>query len=351
MKRIILLLALFFRPALDIGETIGNVGGMLTGAMGLGGASGNPTPNYWTPGASQEMDEKWYRAMQAIEKSIDRNTGMVDPIILDSFSKMLGIDLGGLVQAGFAQGNQYGGLAERAGQYGGQMQQQAGASFGRGQDIWNTARDPQNQLHDYIKNQVSQDVRGADSARGIAMGGVSAGNEVDAQRKFEMDWQNQQLGRQVTGGQGANAAGQMGGQQMGASMGYYGMQPQFTGASAQAPVAGQQMAYGMPMDYASQFTQAQGQNVIDPYSRIQQNIQPYLGMAAQMGPTKFGQQSGAYGQGFGMAQGGMGDIFTGMSQMPWGQFGGSMPFFGGGGGAAAIGANAADALPAMMTMA
>jgi hypothetical protein len=281
VTRITAIVLEFLRPA---GVDLASMGAGLTGGiLGMGNAEGLPNYSGFQPGAAIEMDEKWYRAMQAIERATDRNTGMVDPVLLESFSNMLGIDLNGLVSAGGIAGQQYAGLGQMAGGAGAQMQDQAQGAFGRGQDIWNTARDPQNQLHDYMRQQTVEGSRAADSARGLAMSPYSAGHESDATRRFEMDWQNQQLGRQMAGGQAANQAGGFGAGALGASMGYYGMQPEFTQMSAQAPIAGQEAAYGRPMDYASQFTAAQGQNVIGPQMQMQQQINPYLGLAGQTG--------------------------------------------------------------------
>jgi hypothetical protein len=99
------------------------------------------------------------------------------------------------------------------------------------------------------------------------MGGVSSGNESTALRNFNMDWQNQQLAREMAGAQSA-------GGQYGAAMGYGAMQPQFTQAAAQAPIAGQQAMAQWPAMAA----QGYAQNIMgsDPYSNIMQQIDPYM---------------------------------------------------------------------------
>jgi len=275
----LLALLAFFRPAgLDFAD------------MGAGIFSGiadqyaaHTLPGFRTPVAAsgQAADAAWLQAMNAIQSATDRNTGMVDPVLLDSYSKMLGIDLSGIVQAGQTMGAQYGGLADTAGQFGGTMAGEAAGAFGRGNDIWNTARDPQNQLHDFLLQQTVDASRGGDSARGLAMSPYSAGLEQDATRKFEMDWQNQQLNRQIAGGGAANAAGTLGANDLSGAMGYYGMQPGYTGQSAMAPVAAQQYAYGAPIDYSNMFTGAMNTSVIGPQANLQNQINPYLGLAAQ----------------------------------------------------------------------
>ncbi len=270
------LIVLFFRPALDF-ASMG--AGIMSGISDQYAAHTLPSYRTQVGGAGGQADAAWFTAMQAIQSATDRNTGMVDPVILDSYSKMLGIDLSGIVSAGGQAGQQYGGLSDTAGQFGGMMQGQGTDAFGRGADLWNTASDPQNQLHDYMRGQTVDNARAADSARGIAMSPYSAGNEADATRQFEMDWQNQQLQRQLAGSQGANQAGVLGGADINASMGYYGQQPGFTMQGAMAPVQAQEFAYGQPMNYATAFSGAEASNIYGPQMGLQNQISPYLGLA------------------------------------------------------------------------
>jgi hypothetical protein len=79
-----------------------------------------------------------------------------------------------------------------------------------GQNTYNTSLDPQNALYAQTAQRTQDQARAADSARGIGMGGVSAGNENDAMRKFNIDWQNNQLNRQAQGVQSFAQAGNVG---------------------------------------------------------------------------------------------------------------------------------------------
>lgn len=271
------ILRLFFRPA---GLDFADMGaGVFSGIANQYAAHTLPQYRTQVGGYGLTADAMWAQAMAAIQSATDRNTGMVDPVILDSYSKMLGIDLTGILQAGQAAGDQYGSLAGTAGNFGGAA---AGAGFGaldRGASIWQTAQDPNQELHNYLRTQTIDTSRAADSARGLAMSPYSTGNESDAVRKFEMDWQNQMLGRQIAGGGAANAADQAGMADFGASLGYYGMQPGFTMSAEMTPVSAQQYVYGAPMDYATQFTGAQQANVIGPQMGLQGQANPYLGLA------------------------------------------------------------------------
>ena len=323
----------FLRPALDLG----GIGDIVSGGLGISQGQHLPQAGF-TPGAAVEMDQKWYAAMQAINSAIDRNTGMVDPTLLHAYSQMLGIDLAPIVQATGMAGGMYTGMAGRSGAAGDVMGGQANAAFGRGADIWRTAADPENALHDYLQQQVVDTTRAGDSARGVAMSPYSAGNESDAVRKFNMDWSNNMLGRQVTGAGAANQATATGAGALDTSMGYYGMQPGFTVQGASLPIQGQQFAASAPIDYTNQFTQAEGFNVIDPYSRIQQNINPYLGLAANTDATNYRTTLARANMSYDMTQGGVSDLFSGANSlfkgfaMPGMGGGASVPGYGGGAG-------------------
>jgi len=257
-----------FRPALDIASGLGGIESFILGRQ-------VPQPNYYLPQYTQTADVDWQKAMQAIQAATDRNTGMVDPAMLQSFSQMMGIDLTPFVDAGKMAGAAYGSLAQQAGGMGAQIQQ--------------TAFDPQSQLHDYLRQQVTEGSRAADTARGLAMSPYSAGGESDALRKFEMDWQNQQLGRQT---QGAGTAAEL-----------YGMVPGATMAAGTAPLQAQTYAAGAPMQYAQQFLGGQ-QQAMQPYYGIQQAAGGYLWPAMGAAETQYGQQLDAFGQRAGLMMGG-----------------------------------------------
>lgn len=63
----------------------------------------------------------------------------------------------------------------------------------------NTAFDPQNALYSRTSQQLQDQVRAGEAARGIAMSPYGAGVENKAMSDFNIDWQNNQLGRQTQG--------------------------------------------------------------------------------------------------------------------------------------------------------
>jgi len=80
------------------------------------------------------------------------------------------------------------------------------ADVNMGQQIYNTAFDPQQALYNRTSQQLTDQTRAALAARGLDMSGVGAGIEGHTMGDFNLNWQNAQLGRQIAGG---NAAGSL----------------------------------------------------------------------------------------------------------------------------------------------
>ena len=83
-------------------------------------------------------------------------------------------------------------------------------------NVMNTGFDPQNALYNRTAQQVQDQARVSLAQRGVGTTPYGAGIENDAMRNFNIDWQNNQLGRQTQAlgagagalTQGANVAGQ-----------------------------------------------------------------------------------------------------------------------------------------------
>lgn len=281
----------FLRPA---GMDFASMGaGIMGGIMGMSNAHELPDANFNIPGGGMEADQHLMGAMRAIAANAGRNAGMVDPTLLSAYSNLLGIDLSGLIGAGGAMGDQYAQLGGLSGAYGGEMQDRAMGSFGAadqqraaGAQTYQTALDPQQALHDRMQQQVVDASRSGQSARGIAMSPYGAGVENKAVSDFNMDWQNQQLARQIAGlggmnqsYTGANQSGAAGSLGLGGAMDFYSAIPGLTQSAAQAPIQGQQAAYTLPMSWADMFTQSQNNDVLGPQVLKMNQIYPYLGMA------------------------------------------------------------------------
>lgn len=277
--------------------------------------------------------------------SVGQSSATVAPGNLAAYQKLLGIDPSGMVAAGNTAGTQYADLAKQMQQYQAMMEAQAGNAAGAqttlqgqgnkefaagnamqtqgmdimgnaqplinaGNAIWNTAQDPQQALYQRTLQQIQDQSRASDAARGIGMSGESAGIENKATSNFNIDWQNQQLARMLSGatgmatdynaaagmygagtsafgagtgainaGTGAyNAAGDYGklfGADTSAAAGFGAQVPGFTLASGTVPFQTQQTAYGMPLqagqDYASATNTAFNPNLAN-YSNTQQQF-------------------------------------------------------------------------------
>ena len=240
----------------------------------------------------------------------------------------------GLVNDPNAQGFQQGaGVAGQMGQQGAMGAFGAGAGLmGLGGQIANTAFDPQQALYARTAQQTQDQTRAGLEARGLDNTPYGGGVEGQQMNNFNIDWQNNQLGRQVQGGQAAS-----------------GLIGQGAGLQAQAP--GQFLqASGMPYGTSQAIGQGQlgtlntlGQFGTAAAQNPQQQVQDYLnylgwgtgqqGMAnqGQLGLGNFGLNQA--NQGFNQQQTMFGDLGkilgTGLSMFnPFGGMGGMGSSFG-----------------------
>jgi hypothetical protein len=92
--------------------------------------------------------------------------------------------------------------------------------------IMNTGFDPQQALYNRTAQQVQDQTRAGEAARGIATSPYGAGLENQAMSNFNIDWQNQQLGRQATAAGAAGGLTQQGAGVAGAGAGLMSGAPQ-----------------------------------------------------------------------------------------------------------------------------
>jgi len=99
-------------------------------------------------------------------------------------------------------------------QYAGGMAQQGannafnagGGLYSLGANVAGTAFDPQNALYARTVQQLQDQTRAGQAARGIQTTPYGAGLEDQQMRNFNIDWQNQQLQRQLQGLSGVGSA-------------------------------------------------------------------------------------------------------------------------------------------------
>ncbi len=172
----------------------------------------------------------------------------------------------------------------------GQQFQNAGMSaIPYASSIAQTAFDPQNALYAKTQHDLIDQTRAAQAARGVATTPYGAAGESDTLRKFDIDWQNAQLGRQIAGGQGASSVLQSGAQTSGMGTGQVGqgIGQQTQGASTFANASGlPYSAYGQigqgqfgalnNLQSGTQQAQTLGLNPVQAYLQ-------YLGVGNQAG--------------------------------------------------------------------
>jgi hypothetical protein len=158
----------------------------------------------------------------------------------------------------------------------GQDQANQGLLSSAGNQTYQTALDPQNALRNQLQQQVTDASRAGTSARGIGMSPEASGIENQDVSNFLINWQNQQLGRQLAGLQGMqgamSASGNLG-QQAGTALGQ----------------AGQQYNAGamFPFEAAGAYTGAM-QGPENAFGQLSPQLLAYLGIGNQASQQGFG---------------------------------------------------------------
>jgi len=101
--------------------------------------------------------------------------------------------------------------------------------------IANTAFDPQQALYNRTVQQLTDQVRSGEAARGIATSPYGAGVENKALSDFNIDWQNAQLARQIAGGNAYGALSGQSAQQQTQGLGLENAAPQFYNTASAMP--------------------------------------------------------------------------------------------------------------------
>lgn len=92
------------------------------------------------------------------------------------------------------------------------LRSMAGQGAGAAGQVLNTGFDPQQALYNRTAQQLQDQIRVGQAARGTTMSPYGAGQEAGAMSNFNIDWQNNQLARQTQalqafGGYGGQASG------------------------------------------------------------------------------------------------------------------------------------------------
>lgn len=191
---------------------------------------------------------------------------------------------------GAQQGAQYGNqAAQGAAGFGQSLYPQAQTLMGYGNQVANLGMDPQQALYGRTLQQVQDQSRAAEAARGLGSTPYAAGLENQATRNFNIDWQNQLLNRAIQGSQAAGGLDQTAAG-LGSSAFNLG-----SGAASLAQQAGQmpyQAKQGLLQNKANALAGV-GPQIQQANQPAQQVIQDYLQFLG-MGPAY--QSSAAAGQ-------------------------------------------------------
>lgn len=333
------------------------LGGSGGGQGGSSSGSGYSGPPVYIPTGVSYADASWQQLMANIMSGNNDIQSSVPGVLDSSYKNLLGIDQTPLITAGNTAGAQYGQLAQQAQQAGQTIMGQAPAAYqgagaldAAGNMILNTAFDPQLALQKQQEQLVTDQTRSADSARGIAMGPQSVGNESQALSNFDINWQNNQLAREATGigaantaFQGGNASTMAGNTDLSGGLGVGAQAPGYTMAAAQAPIAGATAAYTAPATDATQFSSNMQGAVLSPAVGAQNQTIPYMNFGQGAQANAFNQQITANAQNQATSAAGMNSLLSGIkglgsSSSPFSSWmnglfgGGSTSTYGGSGG-------------------
>ena len=263
------------------------VGSAVSGAMAPSPSGGGGS--YYVPTGLPQTDQGW----QGLQNSnIGTYYGNANPQNQIAY---------GSEQAGINANNQYGGQYQNAansaaGTYAGlagTLNQAAnnnwgtqGALLNAGQQVYQTALDPQNALYNRTAQQLQDQTGATNSMYGLGSSGAGAGVANQAMSNFNIDWQNNQLQRQVQGlqayGQMAGVAGQYGQ----AATGQAEAAPGYALQAGSLPYQTAQSIAGVPGQLANTYGSYMNQNIYGPAQSIQSQAIPYMnnGQGAQSLP-------------------------------------------------------------------
>jgi hypothetical protein len=187
--------------------------------------------------------------------------------------------------------------------------------FGAGGQVLNTAFDPQQALYNRTQQQITDQSNAINSMYGLSSSPAGAGLTQKALSDFNIDWQNQQLKRQLEGVSGAGRAFAGGADLGNAAVSSYGQ-------AGSLPYQGWRTIYGNQFqDFGNQQSALSQSFGLDQATL--NNIQSYLRLGQSAGANALAQQQ----QRFGQAQTGadqLGNALGGLSQL----YGSGNPFTG-----------------------
>lgn len=260
-----------------MGAILGGVGALASGISGLGslfggGNKATQPQQYQLPGMNQ--------AAQGVQSGIAGQTATLPQF--QQLSSQISNNPFSTQATGNAQTTSQQGM-QGASQLAGMGQQLAPYL----QQILQMGFDPQNAYYNRAAQQLTDQVRSGEAARGIAMSPYGAGIENQALSNFGIDWQNQALQRAL---QGITGAGNLGGQIGQDLSGAYNL----GSVAGSLPYNTQQGIYGNNLAGLQAYYNAQQQPITNQLGYLGAGQQGQgLGLQAQNQGFNQGQKTGA----------------------------------------------------------
>lgn len=236
---------------------------------GSSGGSGAPGATGYVPQWQSGADTNWQAILQWMQQQAMGDAIRVSPMASAALDKF---------QAGLPV------MQDRMNHYGDTLDGQAYIDYNRGNTLasagdtlWKTAADPEDALRTSMRQQTVDSSRAASSARGIGMGGESAGLESQATGNFDMNWQDRQLQRQIQAASGLTGAYD--------AAGRYGTAGNAALAGANSMYTG---SYMLPYQGISAYTGAMS-GIYNPLQAIGGDLAQYMGLGQSGGQNAFNQ--------------------------------------------------------------
>lgn len=148
--------------------------------------------------------------------------------------------------------------------------------------IMQAGYDPQNALYGRTQQQLQEQTRASEAARGLGTSPFGAGLENKAMSDFNIDWQNNQLQRMATAGQSAQGLIGTGNQTIGQGIGMMGAAPGMLSTTSMMPYTAYNQIGQNQYNALNQNSAAGAQAQVAPQQQFA-NWLSYLGTGNQAG--------------------------------------------------------------------
>lgn len=300
----------FLQTAAAVMGIVGGVNSLFGGSSAPSGGGYGGTPVYVPPGQSTAAND-WLSTLASEMGMQGTAAGALSPAYLTALQQAMGVNQQPIAQAGAQAGAQYGDLSGYYSQLAQMLQSMGGQTWGAGQNVYNLATDPQNALYNRTAQQLQDQVRAGQAARGLGTSPEGAMEENQAMSNFNIDWQNNLLSRAMRGLTGLQKSNQLTGADLTGAAGFAGQVPGATLQSGALPVQGAVTAATAPFTIGTDYMSALAP-LMQGYGNIQGSVVPYLNYGAGAGYNAANAYTGLTQLNQNTQQGGMGQLASGL---------------------------------------